>query len=122
MQSAWIEVASSDQHTVKPWFNGKSIQSPVVVDTTAQGFPLLGGRIDAIKGTPVPVVVYSRRLHTISVSTLPSALNGSFRSSVKAIDGYNILSFTARGTDYVAASDLATDELQSFAKLLQDAQ
>ena len=70
-----VDVVSTDQHTVKPWFNGKSIQSPEVVDTSAQGYPLVGGRIDVIRGAAVPVVVYSRRLHVIDVWALPPALS-----------------------------------------------
>jgi anti-sigma factor RsiW len=115
-----VDVVSTDQHTVKPWFNGKSIQSPEVVDTSAQGFPLVGGRIDVIRGAAVPVVVYSRRLHVIDVWALPPPLTTNVRSGARTLNGYNILPFTAHGASYAAASDLASDELEAFAKLLQN--
>jgi anti-sigma factor RsiW len=117
-----VDVVSTDQHTVKPWFNGKAIPSPEVVDTSAQGFPLVGGRIDVIRDTPVPVVVYTRRLHVIDVWALPPALVAGIGSGARTVLGYNILPFTAHGAHYVAASDLAADELSAFTKLLQDAQ
>ena len=116
-----VDVVSTDQHTVKPWFNGKAILSPEVVDTSAQGFPLVGGRIDVIRDTPVPVVVYSRRLHVIDVWALPPTLEAGIGSGARTVLGYNVLPFSAHGARYVAASDLAADELAGFAKLLQDA-
>lgn len=114
-----VDVASGDQHTVKPWFNGKSMQSPVVVDTSDQGFPLVGGRIDVIRDTIVPVVVYSRRLHVIDVWALPPVLAGKVASGTRIVSGYNILPFTVHGATYVAVSDLAADELAAFTTLLQ---
>jgi anti-sigma factor RsiW len=117
-----VDVVSTDQHTVKPWFNGKSILAPEVVDLSAQGYPLVGGRIDVIRNAAVPVVVYSRRLHVINVWALPPALLAGVGNSARAVLGYNILPFKAHGASYVAASDLAGDELAAFTKLLQDAQ
>jgi anti-sigma factor RsiW len=116
-----VDVVSTDQHTVKPWFNGKAILSPEVVDTSAQGFPLVGGRIDVIRNTPVPVVVYNRRLHVIDVWALPPGLTAGVGSGARTMLGYNMLPFTAHGARYVAASDLAADELKDFARLLQAA-
>jgi len=116
-----VDVVSTDQHTVKPWFNGKAILSPEVVDTSAQGFPLVGGRIDVIRDTPVPVVVYNRRLHVIDVWALPPGLVAGVGGSPRTVLGYNMLPFTAHGARYVAASDLAADELKDFARLLQAA-
>ena len=74
MASQPIDVASSDRHTVKPWFNGKLPESPRVVDLTTQGFPLVGGRIDVIGLTPAPTLVYRHRLHVISLTALPARL------------------------------------------------
>jgi anti-sigma factor RsiW len=108
-----IEVASSDRHTVKPWFNGKLPESPRVVDLAAQGFPLVGGRIDVIGLTPAPTLVYRRRLHLISLTALPSTL-GAARPH--AIDGYNIVDWTDGNLTYWAVSDLSAPELEDFAR------
>jgi anti-sigma factor RsiW len=112
MASAPVDVASSDRHTVKPWFNGKLPQSPRVVDLAAQGFPLLGGRIDVIGLVPAPTLVYGRRLHLISVTALASAQ----RAPRRAIDGYNVVEWTDADLAYWAVSDLAAPELEEFAK------
>src|SRR5258708_15937727 len=69
-----VEVASTDRHTVKPWFNVKLPQSPRVIDLAAQGFPLAGGRIDVIGLTPAPTLVYPARQHVISLTALPVSL------------------------------------------------
>jgi anti-sigma factor RsiW len=113
------DVQSSDQHTVKPWFNGKSILSPQVVDLSAQGYPLVGGRIDVIRNAAVPVVVYNRRLHVIDVWALPPVLVAGVGTRARTAIGYNLLPFKAHGVSYVAASDLAADELAAFTTLLQ---
>jgi anti-sigma factor RsiW len=113
MASQPIDVASSDRHTVKPWFNGKIPESPRVVDLTSQGFQLVGGRIDVIDLTPVPTLVYKRRLHVISLTTLPAKLGAS---PPRAIDGYNIVDWTDGNLTYWAVSDLAAPELEEFAR------
>jgi anti-sigma factor RsiW len=113
MASQPIEVASSDRHTVKPWFNGKLPESPRVVDLAAQDFPLVGGRIDVIGLTPAPTLVYRRRLHVISLTALPSKL-GAARPH--AIDGYNIVDWTDGNLTYWAVSDLSAPELEDFAR------
>ena len=115
-----VDVASTDQHAVKPWFDGKSTQSPQVADLSAQGYPLVGGRIDVIRDTVVPVVVYSRRLHLIDVWALPSGFTTSVSRGARTWNGYNLLPFTAHGARYLAASNLAADELEAFTKLLQN--
>jgi anti-sigma factor RsiW len=109
-----IDVASSDRHTVKPWFNGKLPQSPRVVDLTAEGFPLVGGRIDVIGLTPVPTLVYRARLHLISVTALPAALGTT--APRRPIDGYNMVEWTDGPLAYWVVSDLAGPELEDFAK------
>jgi anti-sigma factor RsiW len=113
MASQPIDVASSDRHTVKPWFNGKIPESPRVVDLSSQGFELVGGRIDVIDLTPVPTLVYKRRLHVISLTALPAKLGAS---PPRAIDGYNIVDWTDGNITYWAVSDLAAPELEEFAR------
>jgi anti-sigma factor RsiW len=108
-----FEVASSDRHTVKPWFNGKIPESPRVVDLSSQGFELAGGRIDVIDLTPVPTLVYKRRLHVISLTALPTKLGAS---PPRTIDGYNIVDWTDGNITYWAVSDLAAPELEDFAR------
>jgi len=114
MASQPIDVASSDRHTVKPWFNGKLPQSPRVVDLTAQGFPLVGGRIDVIGLTPAPTLVYRARQHVISLTALPASLRAS--GAIRPVDGYNVVEWTDGELAYWAVSDLAAPELGNFAK------
>ena len=113
MASQPFDVASSDRHTVKPWFNGKIPESPRVVDLSSQGFQLAGGRIDVIDLTPVPTLVYKRRLHVISLTALPAKLGAA---PPRAIDGYNIVDWTEGNLTYWAVSDLAAPELEEFAR------
>jgi anti-sigma factor RsiW len=109
-----VDVASSDRHTVKPWFNGKLPGSPRVVNLAAQGFPLVGGRIDVIGLTPAPTLVYRARLHVISVTALPSAEHKT--APPRSINGYNIVEWTDGPVAYWAVSDIAAPELEAFAK------
>ena len=109
-----VEVASTDRHTVKPWFNGKLPQSPRVIDLAAQGFPLAGGRIDVIGLTPAPTLVYRARQHVISLTALPGSLRA--RGPLRPIDGYNVVEWTDGSLAYWAVSDLAAPELENFAK------
>jgi anti-sigma factor RsiW len=113
MASQPIEVASSDRHTVKPWFNGKLPESPRVIDLAAQGFPLVGGRIDVIGLTPAPTLVYRHRLHVISLTALPAKLG---IAPPRAIDGYNIVDWTDGNLVYYAVSDVSAPELEDFAR------
>lgn len=114
-----IDVASSDRHTVKPWFNGRIPQAPRVIDLAKDGFPLVGGRIDVVGRTPVPSLVYSRRQHVISVSAIPDASVAIDKS--QSVRGFNVIAWTADGVTYWAVSDLNPGELQTFARLFRDA-
>jgi len=111
-----IDVASSDQHTVKPWFAGRIPESPRVIDLSQQGFPLVGGRIDVIGRVPVPTLVYGRRHHLISLSSVPSSASAILEAVPRAIAGYNIVSWTDDGLTYWAVSDVAPADLHSFAQ------
>ena len=109
-----MDVETSDQHTVKPWFNGKLDVAPPVIDLTAQGFTLLGGRLDYIDGEPVASVVYQRRKHVINLF-VAQRLGAKHAGEVtKTIQGYNVRHWTEEGLDFWAVSDLAGDELDEF--------
>jgi anti-sigma factor RsiW len=108
------DVASSDRHTVKPWFNGKVAQSPRVKDLSEAGFPLMGGRVDVLQKVAVPTLIYNRRLHVISVTSAPIAVSGP---TDDAINGFNILRWDEEGMSYWAISDLNAAELNEFARL-----
>jgi anti-sigma factor RsiW len=112
-----IDVASSDRHTVKPWFQGKIPQAPRVVDLAPEGFPLVGGRIDVIGRQGVPSLVYRRRQHVISVTAVPDSAHQEPPRSVK---GYNVMRWAADGIGYWAVSDLNADELATFARLFRE--
>ena len=111
-----IDVASSDRHTVKPWFNGRIPESPRVVDLSGDGFTLVGGRIDVVGRVPVPTLVYRIRQHVISLSAVPASAAALPASGRGAIAGYNTLSWTDNGLAYWAVSDVAAPDLDAFAK------
>ena len=115
------DVTSSERHTVKPWFNGRIPQAPRVVDLSSAGFPLMGARIDVIGTTPVPTLVYGRRLHIISLTAVPKPSSTSEDMITRSVNGYNVVGWSSGNTTYWAASDLNPRELQEFAKLFQSA-
>ncbi|HEY7664630.1 MAG TPA: anti-sigma factor [Xanthobacteraceae bacterium] len=108
------DVASSDRHTVKPWFNGRIPESPRVVDLASEGFPLIGGRIDVIGQTPVPTLVYHYNRHVISLTAIPGG--HPLPGGQAQIAGYNIVSWSDGGIAYWAVSDVAASDLETFAK------
>ena len=112
------DVLSSNQHTVKPWFDGRLDFTPPVADLAAQGLPLLGGRLDYLDNRPVAAVVYKQRQHIINVfiSPAPHASNAPPGSQVRA--GHNIVGWTKSGMQYWAVSSLNGAELGKFAHLL----
>jgi anti-sigma factor RsiW len=109
-----MDVETSDQHTVKPWFNGKLDVAPPVIDLTAQGFTLLGGRLDYIDGEPVASVVYQRRKHVINLFVAQRLGTKRSGEMTTTIQGYNVRHWTEEGLDFWAVSDLAPDELEEF--------
>jgi len=117
MASRPTDVASSERHTVKPWFNGRIPQAPRVVDLAQDGFPLVGARVDVIGNTPVPTLVYGRRLHVISLSAVPEPGQGDESKVSRSINGYNVVSWRQGGIGYWAVSDLVVGELDTFARL-----
>ena len=110
-----LDVPSSDQHTVKPWFNGKLDFSPDVRDFAAQGYPLIGGRIDYARGRPVAALVYQRRKHIINVFTWPSAATDGGPELDR--NGYHVVHWDTSGMSWWAVSDLNVGELRQFENL-----
>ena len=111
------DVASSDQHTVKPWFQGKLDYSVSVKDWSAEGFPLVGGRLDYLEDRPVAALVYQRRKHFINLFIWPSASHSAQKTVMR--QGYNLFHWAQAGMTFWAVSDLNSGELQEFAKLVQ---
>jgi anti-sigma factor RsiW len=114
------DVKSTDQHTVKPWFNGKLDLSPPVVDLAASGFPLVGGRLDYLDRHPVAALVYRHQKHVINVLVSPEA-KGDAAPAALTQHGYNVLHFARGGMDFWVVSDLNPAELRDFAAKLKEA-
>jgi len=114
-----FDVQSTDQHTVKPWFDGRLDFAPPVVNLAPAGFPLVGGRLDYAAGRPVAALVYQRRLHYINVLIWPQAQEQNAPPASQVREGYNILHWTKDGMTFWAISDVATDDLQTFVTLLR---
>lgn len=108
-----MDVVSTDRHTVKPWFAGKTDIAPPVVDLTDKGFPLLGGRLDYVDGHSAAVLVYGRRLHTINVFVWRTG-NAEPRDGSFEVRGHSLLHWTNGGLSYWAVSDAAEPELEAF--------
>lgn len=109
-----MDVATSDQHTVKPWFDGKVDVAPPVIDLTALGFTLLGGRLDYIDGEPVASVVYRRRKHIINLFVARRLGSNHAFVSARTVQGYNVRHWSSQGLDFWAVSDLDGEELGEF--------
>lgn len=115
LQSAHlIDVATSDRHVVKPWFNGRIDFAPQVVDLKPQGFPLVGGRLDVIDQKTVAVLVYRRRLHSINLFVRPAPAIASPFVRSQRHDSYNLVRWTSGGLEFWAVSDLGSEELEQF--------
>jgi len=108
------DVVSTDQHTVKPWFNGKLDVAPPVIDLTAQGFTLVGGRLDYVDARAIGAVVYKRRQHIINLFVAQTANTERRSAKIETVQGFNIRHWSDRGLNYWAVSDLASDELAEF--------
>jgi anti-sigma factor RsiW len=115
------DVASSDQHTVKPWFVGRLDFSPTVVDLTAQGFALVGGRLDYVNGRTVAAMVYQRRKHFINLFVWPANRNTETHQQSLTRQGFNIIHWERGGFNYWAVSDMNKAELSSFSELVRNA-
>ena len=111
-----IEVASSDQHTVKPWLSARLDFAPPVRDLAAAGFVLLGARIESLHGDPAAVLVYRFRQHVIDVFVQPEAAPGP--SSVRTLRGFHVVHASGSQMAFLAVSDLSTDVLVPFVQAL----
>jgi anti-sigma factor RsiW len=108
-----VDVASSERHTVKPWFASHTALSPQVVDLKDDGFPLIGGRVDVVGVTPVPTLVFRRHAHVISLAEVPNTIAqiGLGRST---LNGLAVLAWRQGSVTYVAISDAAAEELDAL--------
>ncbi|VVD69615.1 anti-sigma factor family protein [Pandoraea commovens] len=116
-----IDVISTDQHTVKPWFNGRLDYAPPVVDLADKGFPLAGGRLDYVGGRTVSVLVYHTDKHPIDVYVFPSRDKASAAPMITGSDGYAIARWRRSGMTYWAITDAEPSHLRVFVEALQAA-
>ena len=118
LHDAPVQVSSSDQHTVRPWFAGRTDFAPDIKNLDNEGFALAGGRLDYVADRRVAVAVYKRRLHVVNVFMWPSSSAAESGPKLAIRNGYNLLSWTRNGIAYWAASDLNAAELHELPRLL----
>jgi anti-sigma factor RsiW len=119
MANHLTDVPSSDQHTVKPWFEGKLDFAPPVTDFTQQGFPLVGGRLDYLGSRAVAAVVYQRRQHLINLFIWPAPDLADRGPKMMTRQGYNVIRWTQAGMSFWLVSDVNLSELQQLADVVQ---
>ena len=116
-----VDVASTDRHTVKPWFAGRIDYSPPVHDLTSAGFPLEGGRVDVVGGRKVSVLVYRHGQHRIALSLWPATEAGDTPAKVAERNGFSLAEWRHGGFEMRAVSDVTPDEMTAFAAALDRA-
>src|SRR6267154_6194993 len=120
MANHLTDVASSDQHTVKPWLDAKLDFAPAVVDLSGQGFPLIGGRLDYLDNRPVAALVYQRRKHFINLFVWPAAAGDSKKQELVTRQGYHLLHWIDGDFTYWAVSDVNASDLQNFKQAFEE--
>jgi anti-sigma factor RsiW len=113
-----VDVASSDQHTVKPWFEGKIDFAPEVRDFAMSGFPLVGGRLDYLNGKTVAALIYQRNKHPINLFVMPAPSGRDVAPAPITRRGYNAFHWSRGQMEYWVVSDLNQTELREFSDLL----
>jgi anti-sigma factor RsiW len=107
-----VDIPTSNQHVVRPWFNGRTDYTPPAPDLVDVGYPLVGGRLDVIDGRVVPAVVYRRRLHTINLFVLPAGADAGTKTV--RLDGYSLIEWSQGGLRFAAVSDIDAGDLAQF--------
>lgn len=113
-----MDVATSDRHTVKPWFNGKIDFAPFVPELADQGFPLAGGRLDYADGREIAAIVYHRRAHVINLFVMPGGEHAGLHAPSSA-SSYNVVHWKQAGLSYWAVSDIDRGDLEAFRQAFQ---
>jgi anti-sigma factor RsiW len=119
MANHLTDIASSDQHTVKPWLDAKLDFAPPVTDFASDGFPLVGGRLDYLDNRPVAALVYQRRKHFINLFIWPAEPKKTETSQMISRQGYQLLHWVDSDFNYWAVSDVNPNDLQTFRKLFK---
>ena len=112
------DVATSDRHTVKPWLSARLDVSPPVPELAAEGYPLVGGRMDYIDGHRAAAIVYRYEKHVINLFAWKTTEPGNSGFHLRESDGFNVISWRADGVAYHAVSDVEADKLMRFAQLV----
>jgi anti-sigma factor RsiW len=120
MANHLTDVASSDQHTVKPWLDAKLDFAPAVVDLSSEGFPLIGGRLDYVDNRQVAALIYQRRKHFINLFVWPAASDAPKTTKALTRQGYQLLHWVNADFNYWVISDVNEKELQEFKQLFEE--
>jgi anti-sigma factor RsiW len=120
MANHLTDVASSDQHTVKPWLDAKLDFAPPVVDLSEKGFPLVGGRLDYLDNRPVAALIFQRRKHFINLFVWPAGADAARSTKAMTREGYQLLHWKDSDFNYWAVSDVNEKELQEFKQLFEE--